>query len=104
LEESLIRKSRAGFWIRRVRTGTRTETRIATVGKGTFRNLVVSHAATTDTLKDNEVDEEAGEFRHFLRNPVCDLSGILGQCPNIRNRTKDQVNDKVDKQIKKVPL
>jgi hypothetical protein len=100
---SLALESLVGFCIRRAQTGTQTTTRIARVERGTFRILVVSQPGVTRTLEDDEIDEETGEFGHLFSNPMRYLSGIFCQSPHIRNRTKNQVNDKVGKQIKEMP-
>jgi hypothetical protein len=53
-------------------------------------------------LKDNEVNEETSEFRKFF----CDEMGYLGrvfcQSPYIGERTENQVNDEIDKEVEKV--
>jgi hypothetical protein len=77
--------------------------RIATIETGTFRSLILRYDGRRGTLEDDEVNKEAGEFGHFFSDPVGDLSSIFCQRPDIRDRTKDQVNDKVGKQIEEMP-
>jgi len=54
-------------------------------------------------LEDDEIDEETGEFGEFLSDPMRNLSCVFRQCPDIRDRTENEVYYKVDKQIKEMP-
>ena len=47
-------------------------------------------------MEDDKVDEEAGKDREFFGDDVGYLSGIFGEGPDIGERPKNEVDDKVD--------
>jgi hypothetical protein len=53
-------------------------------------------------LENNQVDEETREFRKFLSDEMGNLRRIFCQSPNIGDRTENQVNNEIRKEIEKM--